>query len=176
MNDTPMTIVGNLVDEPRLRLTKNQHAVTSFRVASTSRRYNREQGRFVDDSTLFVNVSCWRALAENASQSLHKGQPVVVSGRYYQREYESNETKKIRYELEATAIGHDLSRGTTEFTKAFRPPVTGMVEADASGAPADDSDEYFASIERDGDAAEQFEPVAFHEPMADRDKELAPMG
>ena len=51
MNDVHLTIVGNVVDEPRMRMTKNNHAVTSFRVASTSRRYDREQERFVDQDT-----------------------------------------------------------------------------------------------------------------------------
>jgi single-strand DNA-binding protein len=159
MYDTVMTIVGNVVDEPRLRYTKNQHAVVAFRVASTSRRYDREQGRFVDDSTLFVNVSCWRALAENAFDSVHKGQRVIVSGRYYQREYTSGEMKRIRYELEANAIGHDLAWGTSRFTKVHRPPATGMVAADGSGAPVDDAEDYLASLDRD--EAAQFATETF---------------
>lgn len=52
MNDTAMTIVGNVVDEPRLRVTKSGHSVTNFRIASTSRRYDGEAGRWVDNSTL----------------------------------------------------------------------------------------------------------------------------
>ena len=51
MNDTVMTIVGNLVDEPRLRVTKNGHSVANFRVASTSRRYDAEQSKWVDNGT-----------------------------------------------------------------------------------------------------------------------------
>lgn len=153
MYDTVMTIAGNVVDEPRMKRTRNLHALTTFRVASTSRRYDREQGRFVDAGTLFVNVSCWRALAENAFDSLHKGQPVIVSGRYYQREYEIGETKRIRYELEATTIGHDLSRGTTVFTKMFRPSISGTVAADETGAPIDDAAEYQAAMDAQFDAA-----------------------
>jgi single-strand DNA-binding protein len=153
-----MTIVGNVVDEPRLKRTKNDHAFTTFRVASTSRRFDREQGRFVDSATLFVNVSCWRALAENAFESLHKGQPVIVSGRYYQREYELNEAKRIRYELEATAIGHDLTRGTTEFTKRSRGSLTGTVAMDDTGAPVDDAPDYFAALDRE---TGEIDPSAF---------------
>jgi len=145
MNDTTMTVVGNVVDEPRMRLTKNGHAVTNFRIASTSRRFDREQERYVDNSTLFVNVTCWRAMAENAAASLHKGQPVIVTGRYYSREYVVNETARVAYELEASAIGHDLSRGTTEFTKAVR---TGRieVEVDSGGIPADTSDQWLGTV------------------------------
>src|SRR5207253_2093840 len=125
-----LTIVGNVVDEPRMRMTKNNHAVTSFRVASTSRRYDREQERFVDQDTLFVTVTCWRALAENAHESVRKGQPIIVTGRYYSREYTVNEQLRVAYELEANAVGHDLSRGVTTFTKVTRPRAP-QVEVDA---------------------------------------------
>jgi single-strand DNA-binding protein len=154
MNDTFMTIVGNVVDAPRMRLTKSGHAVTNFRVASTSRRYDREQQRWLDNATLYVNVTCWRAMAENVALSLHKGQPVVVSGRYYSREYEINETVRVSYELEANAVGHDLSRGTSEFRKVTRPSVTANVEVDDDGIPADRSDAWLDLAERSG-AAEQ---------------------
>lgn len=148
MNDTTMTVIGNIVDEPRMRLTKSGHSVTNFRVASTSRRFDREQGRWVDNSTLFVNVTCWRSLAENAAASLHKGQPVVVTGRYYSREYELNETLRVAYELEANAVGHDLSRGTSEFHKLTRPAAAQLVDVDDDGVPADSSDHWLGIAHR----------------------------
>jgi len=139
MNDTQMTVIGNVCDEPTMRLTKSGHAVTNFRVASTPRRFDRERAEWVDSPTLFVNVTCWRALAENVKDSIHRGQPVVVSGRYYCRPYEVNESKRIGYELEATAVGHDLSRGKSEFVKRGRPGGFLDVAADESGLPVDDS-------------------------------------
>jgi single-strand DNA-binding protein len=146
MNDTNLTVAGNLVDEPRLRVTKNGHSVANFRIASTSRRYDSELGKWVDNSTLFVTVTCWRALAENVMTSLHKGQPVVVSGRFYMREYTVEEATRASYELEATAVGHDLTRGTAEFQRISRPPVVARVELDDEGIPSDDSD-HFLDIE-----------------------------
>jgi single-strand DNA-binding protein len=142
MNDTYLTIVGNVVAAPRMRLTKSGHAVSNFRVASTSRRYDTEQERYVDNATLFVTVTCWRALAENVAQSLQKGQPVIVTGRYFSREYEVNETIRVAYELEANAVGHDLTRGTSTFTKASRPSPTVAVPVDEDGLPVDDSDRW----------------------------------
>jgi single-strand DNA-binding protein len=163
MNDTIITVIGNVVDEPRMRLTKNGHAVTNFRVASTSRRYDREQERYVDNSTLFVNVTCWRAMAENVALSVHKGQPVMVHGRYYSREYTVNEVVRVAYELEANAVGHDLTRGTSEFRKVIRPRPTSQVEVDAEGIPADRSDEWLGLAEPRAGAeestAETREPV-----------------
>jgi single-strand DNA-binding protein len=153
VNDTIMTVVGNVVDTPRMRMTKSGHAVTNFRVASTSRRFDREQQRWVDNSTLFVNVTCWRAMAENVSLSVHKGQPVVVCGRYYSREYEINETVRVSYELEANVVGHDLARGTADFRKTVRPSAPAGVELDTQGIPADHSDAWLDLAEPAGAAA-----------------------
>jgi single-strand DNA-binding protein len=157
MNDTAMTIIGNVVDEPRMRMTKSGHMVTNFRVASTSRRYDREQGRYIDNATLFVNVTCWRAMAENVAESVHKGQPVLVTGRYYSREYEQNEQIRVAYELEANSVGHDLSRGTSLFRKVARPSVPNQVEVDEQGLPADRSDLWVGVVEPDEDAPESVE-------------------
>jgi single-strand DNA-binding protein len=136
-----MTIVGNVVDDPRRRETKNGFAVTNFRVASTSRRYDREQERFVDNGTLYVTVTCWRSMAENVDKSIRKGQPVVVTGRYYQREYTVDEQVRTAYELEATAVGHDLGRGTSQFTRVYHSSAA-VVEKDEAGVPKDESDRW----------------------------------
>ena len=141
MNEAMMTIVGNVVDEPRMRTTTNGHRVTTFRVASTSRRYDREQERFVDGTTLYMNVTSWRAAGENVHASLHKGQPVVVYGRCSTRNYVVNEQPRTSYELEAVALGHDLFRGVTSFQRLVRtsdPAIT----TDGAGMPVDDSDHY----------------------------------
>lgn len=142
MNDVQMTIVGNVVDAPKLRRTKSGHCVANFRVASTPRRFDREANAWVDGTTLFVTVTCWRALGENVAQSLRKGQPIVAFGRYYQREYERDEALRTAYELEAVAIGHDLSRGVGQFEKVFRSAVTTEVAIDDTGIPADESGHY----------------------------------
>jgi single-strand DNA-binding protein len=147
MNDTMMTIVGNVVDSPRRRETKNGHDVTNFRVASTSRRYDREQERFVDNATLFVNVTCWRQMGLNVDKSIRKGQPVVVTGRYYMREYKVDEQLRTSYELEAVAVGHDLSRGTSEFTRVTRTDSPVVVARDEDGVPVDDSDRWLGIVE-----------------------------
>ncbi len=149
MNDTTMTIVGNLVDTPNLRRTKNGHCVANFRVASTPRRFDREKGEWVDCATLFVAVSAWRGLGENVAQSLHKGMPVIVTGRYYQREYEKNEALRTAYELDATAVGPDLSRGVAEFKRVSRPTYAVPVELDGDGIPADVSHEYLNLVDDD---------------------------
>ena len=158
MNDTMMTIVGNVVDTPRRRTTKNGHTVTNFRIASTSRRFDREQEKFIDNATLFVNVTCWRQMGVNVDQSIKKGQPVLVHGRYTMREYTVEEQVRTSYELEAIAVGHDLARGTSQFTRVYQSGPTVTITRDEQGAPADESD-HWLDLERDG-AEVASEPAA----------------
>jgi single-strand DNA-binding protein len=153
MNDTMITIVGNVVDTPRRRRTKNGHEVTNFRIASTSRRFDREQERFVDNSTLYVNVTCWRQFAQNVDESIKKGQPVVVYGRYYMREYKVEEQLRSSYELEAVAVGHDLSRGTSQFTRVYQSGPAVTVLPDEDGLPMDESD-HWLDLDEDSEPAD----------------------
>ncbi len=141
MNDTMLTVIGNVVDTPVRRVLDSGASVTSFRVASTSRRFDREQNVYVDRDTLFVRVNCWRQLGDNVSRSVVEGDPVVVVGRYFSRRYEVEEQKRTAYDLEAYAIGHDLSRGTTIYTRA-RPASDALpsyeVEEDVADTIEDD--------------------------------------
>lgn len=180
MNDVQMTIVGNVVDTPKLRRTRSGHSVANFRVASTPRRFDREAGKWVDGQTLFVTVTCWRSLGENAAQSLRKGQPIVVVGRYCQHEYERDETLRTAYELEAIALGHDLTRGVAQFEKVFRPSMSTEVATDEHGIPEDDS-EHFLDLARDADAASvagefDSELAPRVDPVTGEVHELAPAG
>ena len=147
MNDTLITIVGNVVDDPRSRTTGSGVPVASFRIASTSRKFNRETGLWEDNEKLFAKVTCWRAMAQNVAASLHKGQPVVVTGRFFAREYIKDEITRMSYELDAIAVGHDLARGTSQFTKVSRPYAVTTVEVDGDGIPVDPSEEPIEAIE-----------------------------
>jgi single-strand DNA-binding protein len=118
---------------------------------------------------LFVTVTCWRALAENAAQSLRKGQPVVVFGRFCQREYEQGETLRTAYELEAITLGHDLTRGIAAFDKVFRTPAAADVQLDSAGIPADQSDNYL-------DIADEGPVSADVDLETGEVRELAPVG
>lgn len=134
MNETTMTLVGNLVDDPELRHTSSNIPFANFRVASTSRRFDRELATYVDTQTVYMTVTAWRGLALNVAASLRKGNPVVVQGRYTQRESKQNEQLRVFHGLDALAVGPDLSRGVTSFAKrshgSFGP--TSNVAADGS--------------------------------------------
>lgn len=130
MHDTYVTIVGNVLTKPEKRTTKNTGAlVAHFKVASTARRLNRETGQWVDGNSFRVRVNCWRRLAEGVLASLITGDPVIVVGRLYTRDWkDENDNHRVGYELEAVAVGHDLSRGQSQFARNRAALSTSTVE------------------------------------------------
>jgi single-strand DNA-binding protein len=120
LNETFVTVVGNLVDDPKVRTIEAGQDVAGFRIASTSRRFDKATGRWVDGGQLFLSVSCWRELSANVSVSLRKGDPVIVSGKLTTRTYEKDGQNRSVCELEALAIGPDLARGTAVFRRSPR--------------------------------------------------------
>ncbi|MEU4694144.1 single-stranded DNA-binding protein [Actinoplanes sp. NPDC023714] len=117
MFETNIVIVGNVLNMPEWRrTTHSQQLVANFRVASTARRFDKESGRWVDGNSLRVRVTAWRRLAEGVTSSIRVGDPVIVYGRIYTRDWVDDDKKKrISYEMEAFSIGHDLSRGRGRF-------------------------------------------------------------
>ncbi|SDJ36707.1 single-strand DNA-binding protein [Frankineae bacterium MT45] len=137
MRDPHLTLIGNVVDEPKRWSTKTGNDMTSFRLASTSSRYDQQAGAWVDNPTLFVNVVCWRALAVNVEEALKKGDPVVVTGRYQARTYIREEVTRTTYEIIADSVGHDLTRGVSKFQKVRRSTAATYMELGPDGLPAD---------------------------------------
>jgi single-strand DNA-binding protein len=122
--------VGNVLTAPEWRrTTKTQALVVNFRVASTSRRFDRETGRWVDGNSLRVRVNCWRKLAEGVAASITVGDPVVVVGRLYTRDWTDAENHpRTSYEMEAIAVGPDLARGKARFFRTKPTPATSAVD------------------------------------------------
>lgn len=135
MFETNIVIVGNVLTAPEWRRTNSKGTLlVNFRVASTARRLDKETGRWVDGDSLRVRVTCWRKLAEGVGASISVGDPVVVVGRLYTRDWnDSDGNARTSYEMEAVAVGHDLARGRAKF---FRNRPTG-VDANADGQEAD---------------------------------------
>ena len=122
MNDTYVTVVGNVVDSPR-RVRLESGSVTNFRMASTARRYDTRSQEFVDSGTLWVDVECWNDLGANVSSSISKGDPVIVEGALTTHSWESENGKRSAPRIKAFAVGPNLARGSAEF-KRTRPART----------------------------------------------------
>jgi single-strand DNA-binding protein len=109
MFETPLTVVGNVVNDPKRRRVGDQE-VLKFRVASNSRRRTAD-GTWEPGNSLFITVNCWGRLVSGVGASLGKGSPVIVSGHVYTSEYEDRDgNQRSSLEMRAIAVGPDLSR------------------------------------------------------------------
>ncbi len=164
MNETYVTIVGNVVEKPVRRVTKAGAPFVTFRLASTVRRPDGDGG-YVDAGTSFVNVCAFRRLALNVDASLDRGHPVLVHGRLRVRQWASGESSGTSVDVDATHIGHDLTRGQTRFDRGARGYDDGVPTS--SGEPITPHE----TPAQDGDDAAQATPGG-----ADDVAEPAPAG
>ncbi|CAL9465873.1 Single-stranded DNA-binding protein 1 [Streptomyces sp. enrichment culture] len=121
MNETMVCAVGNVATQPVYRETASGPSAR-FRLAVTSRYWDREKGAWTDGHTNFFTVWANRQLAANAAASLSVGEPVVVQGRLKVRtELREGQQGWVSADIDAVAIGHDLARGTSAFKRTGRP-------------------------------------------------------
>jgi single-strand DNA-binding protein len=121
MNETVLCVVGNVATQPVYRELPSGPSAR-FRMAVTSRYWDREKSVWTDGHTNFFTVWANRQLAVNAAASLNVGEPVVVQGRLKVRtETREGQPNWASADIDAVAIGHDLARGTAFFRRAAKP-------------------------------------------------------
>ncbi|WP_238428613.1 single-stranded DNA-binding protein [Frankia nepalensis] len=119
--DATLYLVGNLLENPNLKVTPTGLYVCSFRIVSSERRYDRKENNWVDGPQLFLDVTCWRRLAEHVAATLSKGDRAILIGRLRQREFENAQgEKRRRYEIEAVAVGPELAWHPARVQRAVR--------------------------------------------------------
>jgi single-strand DNA-binding protein len=145
MGDTYVTFHGWVGSDVTHR-DVNGTSVANLRVASTPRI--KRKGVWMDGATTWYSVSAWRALADNISESVKKGDAVIVHGRLRSDAWEREDGQISNTLLvEASFVGHDLCRGTSVFlrsTKQERPE-------------ADVHDELAEIIHREADVTTQLD-------------------
>ncbi len=117
-----ITLTGLVATTPRHLVTSEGLPITSFRLASTARRYDRAAQEWVDGDTNWYTITAFRALAINVVGSVAKGQRIVLTGQLRVRDWESGERTGTTVEVDTDAIGHDLSWGTSVFTRSVGLP------------------------------------------------------
>lgn len=120
MNEGSVTLTGNVVTDVRHHSTAQGHKMARFRMVVQPRRFDKTLERWVDTEASFYSVVAWRTMAENVADSVRKGDPIIVSGRIRVREWERDGRNGTTVEVDAQAIGHDLSRGRTQFRRPAR--------------------------------------------------------
>jgi len=154
MFETPMTIVGQIVTEPRRRVVAGQELI-SFRVASNSRRRTGE-GTWEPGNSLFVTVNCWGRLVTGVGAGLYKGAAVIAVGTVHTSEYEDRDgVKRSSLEMRATAVGPDLARVIARIAQPGQPQSAQPLDAQSQSTPPVDAPAQFdpADGQVDGDDA-----------------------
>ncbi len=108
-----ITVTGIVATTPRHLVTSTGLDITSFRLASGQRRFDRAKQSWVDAETNWYTVSTFRQLAHNVVRSVRRGEHVVVAGRLRIRDWHNADKNGTAVEIEADSVGHDLTWCTT---------------------------------------------------------------
>ena len=115
--------------------TRGNGTVSAFRLACTPRI--KTKAGWSDGNTTWIEVACFRTLAQHVAQSVRKGDPVLVVGRLRTNVWEKDGQTHEKLVLEADLVGHDLNRGTSAFR---RPPrLTATESQEAVEPPTDET-------------------------------------
>ena len=132
-----ITLTGLVATAPRHIVTSEGLPITSFRLASTQRRYDRSNQRWIDGDTNWYSITAFRQLAINSAGSVGKGDRIVLTGRLRIRDWENGERAGTNIDVEAESMGHDLTWGSSVFTRSISASTTAAdAAAPDSGAEA----------------------------------------
>jgi single-strand DNA-binding protein len=86
-------------------------------LASSQRRFDRNQNKWIDGETNWFTVTAFRQLAINSAGSINKGDRLVVAGKLRVRDWDNGERAGTSVEVEADSLGHDMTWGSSVFTR-----------------------------------------------------------
>jgi single-strand DNA-binding protein len=113
-----VTLVGYVAQEPSIRTTKTGKVVTELRVGIAPRYRDRATGEWRDAESSYFSVNCWERLAHHVRASMHKGEPVLVRGRFKTNTFEDKDGRpRTETKITADVVGHDLSRGVANYIR-----------------------------------------------------------
>ncbi len=131
-----ISVTGFVATDPKVNTTTSDLNITSFRMASVGRRFNKETARWEDTQPNWFSVHCFRTLADHAAQSIAKGDRIIVRGRLKIRDWDNGERHGTAVEIEAESLGHDLMFGISSFERTTHTPDTEEEESEAELQPA----------------------------------------
>ncbi|POH58885.1 single-stranded DNA-binding protein [Arthrobacter glacialis] len=132
-----ITIRGFATTGIELRTTPAGLVVGDFRMGSNERRPDPITNVWADGPTNWFRVSAFRALAQNAAASIHKGDRIIVVGKLKINTFlRKDGTPGTNVEIVAETIGPDLLFGTAHYIRVASAHPVGR---DYSGTDADPS-------------------------------------
>jgi single-strand DNA-binding protein len=114
-----ITVQGLVATTPRHLVTQDGLPITTFRLASSERKFDRARNQWIDGETNWFTVTSYRTLGINVAASINKGDRVLITGTLSVRDWDNGEREGTSVEIEATNMGHNLSWGTSTFTRTL---------------------------------------------------------
>ena len=124
--DANVSFTGNLGTDVEMKTGEGWRGAR-FRVAHTPRVMR--QGEWVDGTTTWLSVHVYGRLADNCAASLHKGDPVMVTGRLRTRNW-------IGPRRRWTTIACCASRNHTMWLTATRSTTSNWSVPEVRGDPS----------------------------------------
>ena len=126
-----ITVEGRVVADPELRFGPSGTAVGKFRIVTQDRRPN-DAGVWEDvGNPLWLQVTCFKQLAENVVDSLVKGDSVIVVGKLQTDEWETEGgEKRSATVLLANTVGPSLMFRSTPHSEGRAERTTSRDESD----------------------------------------------
>jgi len=112
-----ITIAGLVATTPRHLITGDGLPITSFRIASSHRKFDRDTMSWKDGETNWYTITSFKQLAINTAGSVNKGDRIIITGKLRVRDWDNGERAGTSVEVEAESIGFDLNWGTGVFTR-----------------------------------------------------------
>ncbi|TDE97331.1 single-stranded DNA-binding protein [Occultella glacieicola] len=163
--DVEVTIQGHVGQTPTLYLNDGRPPFVNVGVATTPRFFDRKTQEWRDGATQWYSVKANGDLATNISESVHKGDAVLVQGRLSFHEYTTKDGGTAwEPVIRPTAFALELSRVVASVRKVRRDGSVGEVTVDVSGmdevseeeAPPDPQDDGLEEADA-GDDTSEFE-------------------
>jgi single-strand DNA-binding protein len=116
-----LTGTGRLCSDGEIRFSQSSTAVYSVNLAFSQRKKTQE-GTWVDGDKLFIKAVAFGDLATNLSDSLSKGDEVLVTGRVKLNEWEDKTSgeKRSQVQLLVDSMGPTARWNTVTINKAQR--------------------------------------------------------
>lgn len=123
-----ITIEGRAVADPELRFTAGGRGVCNLRIAANDSK-KLDDGTWENAEQIFISCAVWNTdrsptLAETVAETIHKGDHLIVSGRIYQREYESNGEKRTSLEMKFPVVAKVVEAPRGQARQAPAPAAT----------------------------------------------------
>jgi single-strand DNA-binding protein len=112
------TITGNLAANPEI-VQAGSINITKFRVIENTGEYRG--GKYVEHETPTTHfVEAKFELGENTAATLHRGDPVIVTGREHTNSWGPDDNRSYGRVIDADTVGVDLSRAVAQIRRTTK--------------------------------------------------------